>query len=184
MTERGRRFLNDISISDLRSRIRSLRAADLKRLSEDVAAYRIGQIVDQYLFQIRPLQLTGIYRARPNKPGEVFSSASQLWYPPAANITRPGRLNGIGQVRFYGANMPNTALLELRPEPGNIFTVLIARTRSGKVETLNIAFIGLERALAPDVQNLAEGDMFRHALHFRDQLALPIIKNGCSSMTI
>jgi hypothetical protein len=66
--------------------------------------------------------------------------------------------------------MPNTALLELRPQPENVFTVLIARTRSGKVETLNVAFIGLERARARDVQNLAENDMFRHASHFRDQL--------------
>jgi hypothetical protein len=165
-----RRSLRDISIFDLRSRINRLRAADLKGLSDDAVAHRIRQIIDQYLLQIRPLQLTGIYRARSNKPGEIFSSASELWYPPAAYITRPGRLNGIGQARFYGANMPNTAVLELRPQPGNIFTILIARTRSSKIETLNVAFIGLERARAPDVQHLTERDMFRLASHFRDRL--------------
>ena len=162
--------LGDISIFDLRSRIKNLRAADLGGLSDDTAAHRIRQIIDQYAFQIRPLQLTGIYRARPNKPGEIFSSASQLWYPPAARVARPGRLNGIGQARFYGANMPNTALLELRPEPGNVFTVLIARTRSNKPETINVAFIGLERARAPDVQHLTDNDLFRHASHFHDHL--------------
>jgi len=66
--------------------------------------------------------------------------------------------------------MPNTAILELRPQPGNIFTILIARTRSSKIETLNVAFIGLERARAPDVQHLTERDMFRLASHFRDRL--------------
>jgi hypothetical protein len=116
------------------------------------------------------MQLNGVYRARPNKPGEVFSSASQLWYPPATAVVRPSRLNRIGQVCFYGSNMPNAALLELRPQPGNVFTVLLAGTRSGKVETLNVAFIGLERAHAPEVQHLTERDMFRHAPHFRNQL--------------
>jgi RES domain len=116
------------------------------------------------------MQLNGVYRARPNKPGEVFSSASHLWYPPATAVVRPSRLNGIGQVRFYGSNMPNTALLELRSQPGNVFTVLLVGTRSGSVETLNVAFIGLERARAPEVQHLTERDTFRHAPHFRDHL--------------
>src|SRR5262249_39233870 len=170
MTEQRRRSLSDISIRDLRSRIATLRRADLKTLSAEAAAYRIGRVIDQYYFQIRSMQLNGVYRARPNKPGGVFSSASQLWYPPATAVVRPSRLNGIGQVCFYGSNMPNAALLELRPQPGNVFTVLLAGTRSGKVETLNVAFIGLERARAPEVQHLTERDMFRHAPHFRNQL--------------
>jgi hypothetical protein len=82
-TEQRRRSLGDISIFDLRSRIASPRRAKLKTLSAEGAAYRIGRVIDQYPFQIRSMQLNGIYRARPNKPGEVFSSASQLWYPPA-----------------------------------------------------------------------------------------------------
>ncbi len=114
MTEQRRRSLNDISIFDLRSRIATLRRANLKTLSAEAAAYRIGRVIDQYHFQIRSMQLNGVYRARPNKPREVFSSASQLWYPPATAVVRPSRLNGIGQVCFYGSNMPNAALLELR----------------------------------------------------------------------
>src|SRR5438094_10302643 len=78
MTGQRRRPLSDISTFDLRSRIASLRRADLKTLSTEAAAYRIGRVIDQYPFQIRPMQLNGVYRASPNKPGEVFSSASQL----------------------------------------------------------------------------------------------------------
>jgi RES domain len=164
------RSLSDISISDLRRRIKSLREADLKSLSFDATAHRIHAIIDQYMFQIRPLQLNAVYRARRNKPGEIFSSAKELWYPPASAITRPSRLNEAGEVRFYGANMPNTSLLELQPVDGDVFTILVAGTHSGKIETLNVAFIGLERALAPEVQHLTEADMFRHAPHFRSTL--------------
>src|SRR5262249_2697902 len=116
MTEQRRRSLSDISIFDLRSRIVSLRRAELKRLSAEAAAYRIGRVIDQYPFQIKSLQLNGIYRARLNRPSEVFSSASQLWYPPATAVVRPSRLNGIGQVRFYASSTPHTASLELRPK--------------------------------------------------------------------
>ena len=116
MVERQHRSLDKISILELRRRIASLRTADLKRLSNEGATYRIGRVIDQYQFQLRPLQLTGVYRARRNKPGEVFSSASELWYPPARVATRPNRLNGINQVRFYASSMPNTATLEFRPK--------------------------------------------------------------------
>ena len=66
--------------------------------------------------------------------------------------------------------MPNTATLELRPNPDNVFTILIAGTRSGKLETLHVAFIGLERALAPEVQHFTERDLFRHDPEFRQAL--------------
>jgi RES domain len=165
MIEQRRRSLSDISISDLRSRIASLRRADLEKLSTEGAAYRIGRIIDQYPFHIRTLALNGLYRARANNPGEVFSSALQLWHPPADKVLRPSRLNGPGQVRFYASDAPNTAILELRPHPGNVFTVLLARTRSRKIETLNVAFIGLERSRAPEVRNLRDS-----APRFRDQL--------------
>ena len=139
-------------------------------LSDEAAALRIGRVIDQYQFQIKPLHLTGIYRARANKPGEVFSSASQLWHPPADKVLRPSRLNGLRQVRFYASNMPNTAIAELRPQPGNVFTVLLGVTRRRKLEKLDVAFIGLERSRAPEVQHLTANDIFRHAPYFRDQL--------------
>lgn len=163
-----RRSLDRISILDLRRRIASLQSADLATLNDAAAAYRIEQVIDQYPFQIRPLWLNAMYRARRNEPGEVFSSASQLWCPPANKVTRPSRLNGIGQVRFYASSMPNTAVFELGPKSGDTFTVLIARTRTGKLEALNVAFVGLERALSPEVQHFNKNDLFRTAPHFRE----------------
>lgn len=170
MADRTHRSLSNISISEVRRRIASLRTADLEHLTDEAAAYRIGHVIDQYPFQLRTLQLTGIYRARSNKPGEVFTSASQLWYPPANAITRPSRLNGIAQVRFYASSMPNTATLELRPKSDGVFTILIAATRSGSLATLDVAFVGVERSLAPEVQHFSKRDLFRHNPDFRHAL--------------
>jgi hypothetical protein len=143
----------------------------LRTLSDTAASHRIGRVIDQYMFQVRHVQLTGIYRARLNLPGELFSAASQLWYPPIETVLRPSRLNGIGQVRFYASSMPNTAVFELRPKAGDVFTVLLATTRSRQVVSLNVAFIGLERSLAPEVQHFTDRDSFRRSPTFRERLA-------------
>jgi hypothetical protein len=111
--------------------------------------------------------LSGVYRARKNVPGTDFHHAKELWYPPASEITKPGRLNDVGQVMFYAANMPNTTLLELRPNAGETFTVLLARTKSRPLETLNIAFLGLERCLAPETRHFSDNDLFRRSEAFR-----------------
>lgn len=166
------RSLREISLIDLRRRVRTLREADLSSLSDEAVALRIARIIDQYPFQLRPLELTGVYRARVNEGAIPFDRASQLWYPPAGAITRAGRLNRAGQQCFYAASMSNTAMLELYPAAGQTVTVLIAGTRSGLAETLQAAFIGLERCTAPDVDHLTEHDMFRHSPHFRQRLGI------------
>lgn len=170
MTLRKQRSLSEIPLSELRRKIRLLRKADFRSLSAAVVDFRIRSIIDQYMFQVRPLELSAVYRARRNAPGESFSLASQLWYPPAAFVTRPSRLNEPGQVLFYGSSMPNTAIFELRPGKDEVFTVLIAGMKSGQVEKLNVAFIGLERAQAPEVQHLTDADLFRRAPGFRTKL--------------
>jgi hypothetical protein len=164
------RSLRHISLIDLRRRVRSLRDADLRALSNEAVAQRIARIIDQYPFQLRPLDLTGVYRARLNEGTTPFDRASQLWYPPAGAIMRAGRLNRAGQQCFYAASMPNTAMLELYLTAGQLVTVLIAGTRSGLAETLQAAFIGLERCTAADVDHLTEHDMFRHSPNFRQRL--------------
>ena len=165
------RSLSRISIHDLRRRITSLRAADLESFSEAAVTGRIKRIMDQYPFQTRTLVLTGVYRARPNQPGEMFLDARQLWYPPADRVTSPSRLNRANQVRFYAANSPNAAMLELRPKEGGIITVLLATTRNAPVlELRNTIFIGLERSLAHEVAHLKPSDLFRTSPPFRRKI--------------
>jgi hypothetical protein len=165
------RLMDRVSIHDLRQRLTRLRRSDLRTLSQEALAARVARIIDQYPFQIRPWMVSGLYRARVNKPGVLFASAAELWYPPKLDFVRsPGRLNKSGQVLFYAANAPNTTALELRVKPDDMVTVLVARTRSGTLEKLNTAFVGLERALAREVNTLEPSDMFRTAPHFRRQL--------------
>jgi hypothetical protein len=145
----------------------------LNKLSSQQLRSRIGLIIDDYPRQLRQLALSGIYRARKNPPGEEFTSARELWYPPAA-VTKPGRLHGAGQVRFYGASAPNTTLLELKPQTGDVFTILVARTKSGTLETLRkVAFIGVERSLAPEGAAVTSNDLFRTSPGFRANLGQP-----------
>jgi RES domain-containing protein len=163
--------MDRVSIHDLRQRIARLRRVDLRTLSQEAVAARVARIIDQYPFQIRPWKVSGVYRARVNEPGVLFRSAAELWFPPRPELVKSaGRLNKPGQVLFYAANMPNVAAIELRVKPGDMVTMLMARTRTGRFEELNTVFIGLERALAPEVNDLGPSDMFRSAPHFRKQL--------------
>jgi hypothetical protein len=163
--------MGHVSIHDLRQRITRLRRSDLRALSQEAVAARVARIVDQYPFQMRPWRVSGVYRARVNKPGVLYTSAAELWYPPKPDFVKSaGRLNKPGQVLFYAANTPNAAAIELRVKLGDMVTVLVARTHSGVLEELNTAFVGLERALAREVNTLGPSDMFRTAPHFRKQL--------------
>ncbi len=163
--------LERASSFEIRQRISKLKAADLRGLTPAQLRARIGRIIDDYPMQLRPLLLSGIYRARKNPPGGEFTNARELWYPPVAAVTRPSRLNGVGQVRLYAASMANTTVLELRPKAGDVFTILIARTKGDVAETINnVAFIGIERSLAPERAALTEHDLFRTSPSFRSGL--------------
>ncbi len=165
------RHMDGISIHDLRRRVEQLRTLDLRTITQEALATRVARLIHQYPFQTRPWGVSGLYRARVNKPGALFSNAGELWYPPRPGlVTSPSRLNRAGQIILYTANTPNTAAIELGVEPGDAVTVLVARTRSGAVEQLTTAFIGLERSLGPEAKALGPDDLFRTASRFRDEL--------------
>ncbi len=162
--------LQKISCFDLRQRINALKTADLTQLTVDQIKHRVARIIDQYPLQVRKLEISGMYRAQKNAAGEIFTNAKRLWYPPSSVVKKPGRLNNIGQSRFYAASMPNTTLLEMRPTIGDIFTVLVARTKDETIRTLNVAFIGIERSCSFELEHLTERDIFRRSPSFRESL--------------
>jgi len=167
----GKQPLNNISIFDIRRKLAALENINFSKLSDEQIAYRIRSLVDDYPWQLRRLELSGIYRARKNPDGTIYEHAKQLWYPDASFVKRPGRLNRSGQARLYAANMPNTAIYEQKLEVGQTYTVLLAGTRSGRIETLkNTLFIGIERSLAPEIASLTDSDIFRRSQGFRQSL--------------
>lgn len=166
-----KRHMDGISIHDLRRRVEQFRTLDLRTITQEALATRVARLIHQYPFQTRPWGVSGLYRARVNAPGALFTNAGELWYPPGPElVTRPSRLNRAGQIILYAANTPNTAAIELGVEPGDAVTVLVARTRSGTVEQLTTAFIGLERSLALEAKALGPDDLFRTASRFREEL--------------
>lgn len=161
--------LNKISYFDIRRRVNNLSEADLKTLSEEQVSNRVARIIDQYPLQIRKLELSGLYRAQKNGNGELFTHAKRLWHPSPEHVKRPGRLNKARQVRFYAANMSNATTLELDPKIGDVFTVLVARTKDEAI-SMDVAFIGVERSKSFDLNHFTKQDMFRTSPSFQQQL--------------
>lgn len=159
-----------MSIHEIRRQVKSLRMADLTALSQETVSQRVGLLLHQYPFQQRSLVLSGLYRGRLNKPGEVYQSASNLWYPAPEHVGRPGRLNREGIPVFYASDAPITCLSEMRVGSGSTATILVARAKGAAFHKLNVHYIGIERANAPELTALKPVDLFRHAPNFREAL--------------
>jgi hypothetical protein len=144
-----------VSIHDLRARLLRLAGANLTALSVEQVQQRVALLINQIPLRYYQWQLTGVYRARIHLSGQRFDNARDLWYPPAS-VVRMGRLNDAGQPVFYAANTPHTAMFELRPEVGQVHTVLLARTRDGPA-TMHGPFLGVTRSVSADVEKLLGG---------------------------
>jgi hypothetical protein len=75
-----------------------------------------------------------IFRARrkPEREGQgLFTHKKELWYPEHQHVRRLGRLNRIGQPLFYCATSLETSIFEIRPEVGDIVTVLKCESIGG-----------------------------------------------------
>ncbi len=158
--------LDRISALDLRQKINSLKALDLVTATGEQLHARVGRIIHQMPFQPRDVLISGLYRARKND-GASFENAAELWYPPAAFIKRPGRLNDVGQQRFYAASTPMTSIMELKPMVGDVFTILSAVTHSRAIEKMRVSFLGIERCKSWELEHLTSESFYRHSKQFR-----------------
>lgn len=142
--------INRVSIHRLRERLARLRALNLDLHSVNDLEERVAIVLDQVPIFPFPIAMNGVYRARArdaDKP--AYSRVSELWYPPAS-VVGMGRLNNAGQSLFYAANTPHTAIYELRPQVGKIYTVLWARTKA-KGLILATMFPGITRCRSADL---------------------------------
>ncbi len=162
--------LDDISLTELENKITILKSSDFRGLSIDQLREMIAEIIDQCPLQPRPLRLSGVYRARKNCTTQIFTNASDLWYPPSSVIKTYGRLNNVGQSLFYAAMGAETAFHELRPKIGEVITVLIARTKDDYALMERVPFVGIERSRSEALHHLRDEDIFRTSTKFRQQL--------------
>ncbi len=115
--------------------------------------------MDGYATIQQHLQTNMVFRARRNNGEGPFERASELWYPPAHFVGR-GRFNAARQPMFYVANRFRAAVFEMRPQVGDIFSVLAVQKRR-PLEVIVCAHIGMERCLAPEVTIGAQGRLLR-----------------------
>jgi hypothetical protein len=158
--------LQKVSHADLIARINRARNMDVNILSHSAIHNRIHKIMDGYHTVIIKVATNGIYRARKNIDGQPFLFASDLWYPPASAVRLRGRFNEPGTPVFYASNRPNGAIIEVRPQVGDVITLLVVRTRKPLVE-LESAHIGLERSSAPELGKAQRALMLRNNPNFQ-----------------
>lgn len=69
-----------------------------------------------------------------------YDLLKQVDYPPAELVKSPGRLNNISDPYFYMSSTLETAVAEVRPEPGQL--VQVAGYRVAPKETLQLILVG------------------------------------------
>jgi hypothetical protein len=107
----------------------------------------LGALLNRYPVSAKDLTLVGAWRAQINQPGERFGNVARLWYPPAANVTCPGRLNEAGHSVFYCSMRQEAAAEEVGAKPGDEVSLLAVGLK-GSVSALRVAPVGVDRASA------------------------------------
>jgi HEPN/RES N-terminal domain 1/RES domain len=77
----------------------------------------IGETVTEYELIKRLPAGTCIYRARQQKPKDVFSSPCDFGPPPVELAVKPNRMSPSGIVMFYGSEERETAIAEIDDDP-------------------------------------------------------------------
>ena len=63
------------------------------------------------------------FRVRINPKEDLFENVKELWWPPPQYVRR-GRCNDDGQPVFYYSDSEETAIIEKKPNKGELLTVL------------------------------------------------------------
>lgn len=125
---------------DLRRQISAAKRWNLSDLTEAEVYERTSRLLVGYALKLIEIGSQGVYRARINIGEELFANVNELWYPPASVVSRRGRFNGVGESKFYCSNRLHAAIYEMRPQVGQLLTVLIAGTKSAstKIECIHL----------------------------------------------
>lgn len=162
--------LRKMKAVELAGRIASARAMDLAALSPEQIETRIRPLLDGYLTKLINIRTNGVFRARIVPPGvNLFENAAELWYPPASLITRTGRFNRAGEVKFYCSNRVKGALLEMRVKPGDRLALVVAGSRAAAID-IRCTHVGLHRCQEePEIMTFAQNGL-RGLLPFLQEL--------------
>ena len=112
---------------EINKRIRALRKLNLATVNEPYLEKQVRELLN-IGYVARPLIVNAsrAFRVRINENRELFTNTKELWHPPPQYIKAKGRVNDVGESVFYYSDSENTAVIEKRPELGDILTVLEA----------------------------------------------------------
>ena len=77
----------------------------------------IGDAVQEHSLICELPEGSLIYRARQQKPGQIFRTPSDFGPPPVSNALRSNRMSPAGIVMFYGSSERETAIAEIDDNP-------------------------------------------------------------------
>lgn len=104
-----------------------------------------------------------VYRARQQKPGEIFSKPYEFGPPPVERAIKPNRMSPAGIVMFYASDEPETAATEIDEDPALGIAV-------GTFKTMRESFIleltRLPKRLGFFEQQSDTSEVNRYALEF------------------
>jgi hypothetical protein len=118
------RQLAQRSLKSIKQEFSALKRCDLATHSIDDLAKRVDRFMQGYSCLTRKIDSEYCWRARKNETADKFDHVSKLWYKPAQLVTTLGRMNRLKRSIMYVAATWQIAFLEMRPQVGDIFTIL------------------------------------------------------------
>jgi hypothetical protein len=114
--------LNDMKTSDLLQRLENYKKVDLQRISDEELSSLTSETIPSFsLLTVRFSEGTKLYRVRSKKPGQLYTSKSDVWYPPPEYVTKRQRLNEAGESILYTSLDRVTPFHEVRAKANQYF---------------------------------------------------------------
>ncbi len=125
----------DLSLKEVKKKIRLIRQVDLRVENINyLLERRLSPLLKGFPFvnmELESKDVEFIYRARAVLQENVemmdngirhkpFCHIKELWYPPAEEVKKLGRINRENTPVYYCSNIPAVAYVEMRPTNGKV----------------------------------------------------------------
>lgn len=137
---------------EVKRRIEFLKRPSTALRPDDFINDQIARLLDSYHWRRVPTVMQGVFRARKNNNKCFFEHVDQLWYPPAEYV-QAGRFNHRNDPAFYAASEFSAAALEVRPEVGDVITILLSVPKAQDAK-LTTAWVGMSHCEVPIIKSL------------------------------
>lgn len=122
---------------EIQKRIAALKKVKLDQISDHDIERQLRSLLGVG-YVTRPLYLNkpSVYRVRANRDAKSFNKVQDLWYPKPEFVKGRGRCNEANTPVFYCADSDMTAIIEIRPDVGDLLTVLEISLKDPKLQPL------------------------------------------------